>query len=169
MINRMVMAAIVAAGVASMLVPFEASARSGASFAGRSMLMDFHPVGGRPFRRPPIAHIDHDAAVAPRHAAVRARPVHAHFFRVTARRHHRPFGSAFPFAWAGDSPLYGSSYDPSDDTGTYDPPGTEPADTDEAPYGGRPPLPVHRPGCYSQTQLVPSRGGERPVTITRCW
>jgi hypothetical protein len=127
----------------------DAVARSGHGFA---------PTGVRPFFHSGAAHFRAPATV------------HAHGLRRGFFRHRR-FG--WPGLW-GDGPWYGPSYDA---TGYSAP---EEAATSEQPISSypAPSAPVteriihvipYRPGCDSETQRVPWKGGgERSITVVRC-
>jgi len=130
----------------------DAVARSGHGFAPSGVRPFFHS-GAAHFRAPATAH---------------AHELRRGFFR------HRRFG--WPGLW-GDGPWYGA---PSYDAGGYGAPGEEA--TSDQPVSSYPyPAPsaplteriIHvipyRPGCASETEKVPWRGGdERPITVVRC-
>ena len=128
----------------------DAVARSGHGFA---------PSGARPFFHSGAAHFRAPATV------------HAHGLR-RGLRHHRFFG--WPGLWS-DGPWYGA---PSYDTSGYGAPGEEATSDQPISRYPAPSAPLteriihvipYRPGCDSETQRVPWKGGgERSITVVRC-
>jgi hypothetical protein len=99
---------------------------------------------------------------------------HRRPFQDFARRHHRAiYGGlpyyGFPLTYGDDYVFYGSYYDPSDGTGSDDPPVYAVPPAAVVPVAGAPQGYVDRGGCRSETIAAPSPGEAEPsVTITRC-
>lgn len=146
MTPRMLIGAIAVLGIGLVLAPVAASARGGAAAGGRA----FHGGVGQPLVRP---------GFVPPAVAVGA-PVHT--LRV-GLRHRQPFRWQ-PAGWGG---WYGGSSDPAAYAVPYDSYSSSAPTVDAAPASF---IPVRPPGCGSQTKTVPSEaGGQRTITITRCW
>ena len=135
-------------GVGLVLAPAATSARSGGFAGARAGVV--RPALVRPGFVPPQPVVGKVAA-----------PIHLH--RLAPFRLRRDAGS--PVAVWGDSG-YAAGYDQSP---LIYPAATDPA-ADGAPDQGRIVYVPPPPGCRSSTQMVPSEaGGERKITITRCW
>ena len=132
----------------------DAVARSGHGFAPSGVRPSFH--SGAIHSRAPVT-------------------VHAHGLRRGFFRHRR-FG--WPGIW-GDGPWYGPSYDgngyaaPAEGATSDQPISSYPGPSAAAPSAPLIERIIHvipyRPGCASETQNVPWRGGgERSITVVRC-
>ena len=148
MISRIFAAGIGVLGIATMAAPVETSARPGGFVAASSL-------GARSFVRPSIA-----------------TPFSAHTFRSERMRQINGFHlSREAERQSPGSPWWGDA----SDLPSYYPSGYA------VPYGGLPypienfsersrPMVFYQPGCRTETQMVPSEGGgERSITITRCY
>jgi hypothetical protein len=167
-------AAACAAAVAGMLLaPAQSNARGGAAVGHGGFRPVMHPVPRIHFprvhepRRFPLVHkhpvpfIHHPFA-------------HRHPFHDFARRHHRAIYGGLPYyglplTYGDNSPFYGTYYDPSDGTGSDDPPIYAVPPAAVVPVAGTPQGYVDRGGCRSQIVEVPSpAAAEHSVIITRC-
>ena len=169
-----------AAAVAGMLwAPAQSNARGGAGVGHGGFRPVMHPVPRihfplvprpRPLPQPRPLPLVHKHPVSFVHHPF----AHRHPFHTFARRHHRGIYGGLPsYGWpvtyGGDSPFYGSYYDPSDGTGSDDPPVYTVPPAGVLPVLGASQTYVDRGGCRSETIAVPSPGAaERSVIITRC-
>jgi hypothetical protein len=184
MLSRISAAACAAALVVGAFAPEQSAARGGAAVGGVAHAGGIHAGGVRPTprpthpTRPPLAHARHVPQV-PFHGAPFRHDLRAHAFRAATARHQRALlgcctydSFGYPTTYGDDGMFYGSYYDPSDFVGPLrwpayaDPPaapaavaGREAQGTDKT---------VDRGACRSETVAMPSAGGERSVTITRC-
>ncbi len=183
---------VAALSAGTLLVPIEASARSGAMGMGR--VGGFHggfrplmrplghirpaprpivqiPPAPRPFVRPPGLLPRHHF-VGPRHDLIRPR---------VGRHHHRPFDTTFPVAGVtvySASPGYSSdysgwpTYSPDDAAArrSYVVPSEYSSGIQAAVTPASDPTAALRHTCRSDVETVPSeRGGKSEITVTRCY
>jgi hypothetical protein len=160
MIRSLVASVFAVCGIASVLVPAEASARSGGLTSSRAPVVR----NSAPRRAAqPTVHIRQERALATKSAA--APNIHATHV-PPATRYRRIFGRRLPRNGIGV--YYGSVYGLGDFTwidGQYpillSATGTPPLPEDDGVTSAR--------RCGSQAFVVPSEvGGERTVTVTRC-
>jgi hypothetical protein len=189
MLSRVGAAACAAALVVGVFAPEQLVARGGAAIGP---VGGIHAGGVRPTPRPthparsPFMHPPHSPFVharpmphVPFHGAPFRHDLRAHAFRAAAARQQRALlgccvydGSGYPITYGDDSSFYGSYYDPSDFVARLrwptsgDPPATPAAIAGrDVPTADKA---VDRGACRSETVAMPSTGGERSVTITRC-
>ena len=166
MVIRIIGLFVLLSGIGAILVADKTLARSGSGFAARPIATPpaaIHPAGPQS--------VIHHGRGAIGHGA--------HAFRTHSFRHRR-LGFGGPGWWSTwpwydpPYPAYDSALGPTSDFAPDDvpPPGPGfPAMGYRTPYSAPASVYVmpYRPGCDSQTQTLPGRGGEeRSVTIVRC-
>jgi hypothetical protein len=144
MLRTVVAGCVAVVGLGLLLAP-DASARPGGFAGGRAM-----PAAPRAIAAPPGFVLPKAGVVAP----FRARP-------FVGFRHRRQLGSPATVWSSGDAGSYVQTplVYPAGDPNGYG-----------APDQGRIVYVPPPPGCRSESKTVPSEaGGERKITITRCW
>jgi hypothetical protein len=145
MLRTVVAGCVVVVGVGLLLAPDATSARPGGFAGGRGI-----PAAPRAIAAPPGFVLPKAGVIAP----FRARP-------FAGFRHRRQLGSPATVWSSGDAGGYAQTplIYPVGDPSVYG-----------APDQGRIVYVPPPPGCRSETKSVPSEaGGERKITITRCW
>jgi hypothetical protein len=169
MVIRIAASYLVIFVIEALLAADETTARPGGGFAaGRTVTPPsaIHPAGARPVIHP-------GRAAASGTAGLRSQALRRHAFR------NRHIGAGWPGwwgSWPGYEPYYNSApyLGPSGDSESYDLPPLGPSfpamgyrTPDRAPVSVY--VIPYRPGCDSETQKVPGKGGEeRSITIVRC-
>jgi hypothetical protein len=147
MLRTVVAGCVAVVGVGLLLAPDVTSARPGGFAGGRGIA-----AAPRALVAPPGFVLPKAGVVAP----IRARP-------FAGFRHRRQLGSPATVWSSGDAAGYGYAQSPL----VY--PAADP-NVYGAPDQGRIVYVPPPPGCRSESKTVPSEaGGERKITITRCW